>query len=99
MTNSRHENRRDGLKELESMLEQDLLRNQPAMKGLGVTREQLRRALVRLGISTLLLLVVFWLGIFENPSTVMLGVALVAVLEVLLLFVGPARDKENGPSE
>ena len=88
MNNREHDNRDDGLRELESMLEKDLRGSQPALKGSRITREQLRRALIRLGISAALLLLVFFLGVFREPSTVLLGIALVALLEGVLLFLG-----------
>lgn len=95
MKNERRDNGDDGLKELESMLERDLIRNKSAIKGCRLTREQLRRALARLGISALLLLAVFWLGVFENLFTVMIGIGLVAVLEGMLLFVGRSGNENR----
>ncbi|HDP94319.1 MAG TPA: hypothetical protein ENN40_03050 [Candidatus Aminicenantes bacterium] len=86
----------DGLIELESLLEKDLRDSQLAVKGLDITRDQVRRTLVRLGVSLLLLLLLFWLNIFENITTVLIAIALIVLLEGVLLFVGRSGNKSHG---
>ncbi|MBN1196621.1 MAG: hypothetical protein JXA62_04370 [Candidatus Aminicenantes bacterium] len=99
MNNVRRDNGDDGLKQLESMLERDLLRNKPAIKGCGVTRDQVSRAFVRLGISLLLLLLLFWLEVFENAATVLIGIVLVAAMEGVLLFIGRSVNESHSGGE
>lgn len=89
----------DGLKELESLLEKDLRSSQPVMRGMGITRDQVRRALVRLGVSLLLLLLLFWFEVFENATTVLIGIFLVAVMEGVLLFIGRSGNESRGRGE
>jgi|GEM_PF-3313294 len=84
------------LNELESLLEKDLRRTRPALGRSGVTREQLTHSLVRLLTSAVLLLVVYFLGVFKGLGTVAMGVILVALLELLLLFSGKLRGEDDG---
>lgn len=83
------------LLELESLLERDLRRNRPALGRIGVTRDQLIRSMIRLGVSSVLLLAVYFLGLFRSLNNVAVGILLVAMLEALLLFVGKSRGEDN----
>ncbi|MDY0297817.1 MAG: hypothetical protein RB296_10910 [Acidobacteriota bacterium] len=89
----------DGLEELESLLESDLRGNQPAVKGLGITREQVNRSLVRLGVSLMLLLLLFVFGVFDSIGTVLTGIGLVAILEIVLLWIGRSGNGSHAAEE
>ena len=97
MSGKREFNKSRELNELESLLEKDMRRNRPALGRSRVTRDQMIRSLIRLATSATLLLIVYFLGVFNGPGTVALGVILVGMLEVLLIFSGKLRGEDGGP--
>ena len=83
------------LNELESLLEKDLRRHRPALGRSRVTRDQVIRSLIRLATSAILLLVVYFLGVFNHLDAVAMGIILMGLLEVLLLFSGKLRGEDG----
>ncbi|MCK4764795.1 MAG: hypothetical protein KAW12_21535 [Candidatus Aminicenantes bacterium] len=88
------EKKKETLKQLEKLLTDDTKDNSDYKAGISLSKRELTGIIIRLSVSLILILVVFFAGVFERPIFIPLAIAAVVLMEINLYR--KSKDQKSG---